>query len=49
MNDIQWYIRMMDLTQDTDDRMELLMLAYNEWVADWTKKAGERIFRSLEK
>lgn len=44
-----WYIKMMEFTQDTDDRMKLLKLAYDEWVANWMKTAWEKIFTSLRK
>ncbi len=29
-----WFIRMMEFTQDTEERMKLLNLAYDEGVAD---------------
>lgn len=48
MNDIQWYIRMMDLTQDTEDRMRLLSLVYNEWLIQWAKNAREEILTNLK-
>lgn len=44
-----WYAKMMEFTQDTEDRMKLIQLAYDEWVADWITKAGERIFANIQK